>query len=278
MAEWVHALDAGAYQFIAAVWAMYWPTFLIVAAFTIMERLFPLEPNLPWRVVRFNLVWQVFALSMFVVLSWTLWGEFINWAAAKAGTPLVYIARSDSFAFEVGRILLLIAMNDFLQYWVHRLMHAVPALWVVHRFHHDEVHLNAATSLRQHWLNVPITQLLLLPLAWLWGGDPGPAYAGLGIVAITAFHHSNIRVDTGSMPPLIVGPQTHRIHHAPERASHDKNFAAVFPLWDILFGTYAAPRRGEFGQTGLTDHPPTESYATAFVQPLLDWRKMLRKC
>lgn len=78
MAEWVHALDVGAYQFIAAVWAMYWPTFVIVAAFTILERLFPLEPNLPWRAVRFNLVWQVFALSMFVVLSWTVWGKFIN--------------------------------------------------------------------------------------------------------------------------------------------------------------------------------------------------------
>jgi sterol desaturase/sphingolipid hydroxylase (fatty acid hydroxylase superfamily) len=276
MAQWVHALDVGAYQFIAAVWAMYWPTFLIVAAFTALERLFPLESNLPWRAVRFNLVWQVFALSMFVVLLWTAWGEFIHWAAAKAGTPLVYIARSDSLMFEAGRILLLIAVNDFLQYWVHRLMHAVPALWVVHRFHHDETHLHAATSLRQHWLSFPLTQMMLLPAAWLWGSDPAPAYAGLTIVAIAAFHHSNIRIDTG-MPPIIVGPQMHRIHHAPERAVHDKNFAAVFPLWDMLFGTYVAPRKGKFDKTGLTGQPATDSYGKAFVQPLLDWRQMLRK-
>lgn len=272
---WLHALDVWAYQFIAALWGMFWPTFLIVAAFTGLERLFPLETRLPWRAVRFNLVWQLMVLSITLALSWTAWGHLIGWAAGQAGTPLVFIAKASSPWVEVGRVVLVLAVYDLMQYWVHRLAHAVPGLWVVHRFHHEERHLHAATSLRQHWLNFPITQLLFLPTAWLWGGDPIPPAAGYAVIAIAAFHHANIRLETGWWGNLIVGPQMHRLHHAPERTVHDKNFAAMFPFWDRLFGTYHAPRRNSFGQTGLADKPPSSSFGIALIQPLLEWWTML---
>jgi sterol desaturase/sphingolipid hydroxylase (fatty acid hydroxylase superfamily) len=272
---WLHQLDVWAYQFIAALWGMFWPTFLIVAAFTGVERLFPLEPKLPWRAVRFNLVWQLIVLSISLALSWTAWGHLIGWLVGIAGTPLVFVAKAGAPWVEAWRIVLAIAVLDLMQYWVHRLSHAMPALWVVHRFHHEERHLHAATSLRQHWLNFPIMQLLLLPTAWLWGGDPIPSAAGYAVIAIAAFHHANIRLETGWWGHLVVGPQMHRLHHAPERAVHDKNFAAVFPAWDRLFGTYLAPRKHEFGPTGLADRSPTASYMLALIQPVLDWSNML---
>lgn len=87
MTAWLHALDVWAYQFIAALWGMFWPTFLIVAAFTGVERLFPLDPKLPWRAVRFNLVWQLMVLSITLALSWTAWGHLIGWLAGVAGPP-----------------------------------------------------------------------------------------------------------------------------------------------------------------------------------------------
>jgi sterol desaturase/sphingolipid hydroxylase (fatty acid hydroxylase superfamily) len=36
---------------------------------------------------------------------------------------------------------------------------------------------------------------------------------------------------------LLTSPQYHRIHHSLKPAHFDKNFAAWFPLWDILFRT-----------------------------------------
>lgn len=277
MMAWLHALDVWAYQFIASLWGTFWPTFLIVAVFTALERLFPLEPNQPWRAVRFNIVWHLMTMAITLALAWTAWGQVIGWLITHAGTPVVFVAKASSPWVEAGRIVLAVAVLDLMQYWVHRLSHSIPVLWVVHRFHHEERHLHAAASLRQHWLTFPITQLLLLPTAWLWGGDPIPPAAGYAVIAIAAFHHANIRLETGWWGYLIVGPQMHRLHHAPERAIHDKNFAAVFPFWDRLFGTYAAPGKHAFGPTGLADKVPSNSYWLALIQPLFDWSTMFAR-
>jgi len=54
---------------------------------------------------------------------------------------------------------------------------------------------------------------------------------------------------------LLVSPRFHRLHHAlaspSERHIHDHNFAPVFPIWDILFGT--AIYDGKYRPTGVDD-------------------------
>jgi len=62
---------------------------------------------------------------------------------------------------------------------------------------------------------------------------------------------------------MLSGPQWHRLHHAIDQDCHDRNFAAYFPILDIVFGTYRAPRQGEYLATGLTD-------AAATAHPLRD--------
>ena len=54
-------------------------------------------------------------------------------------------------------------------------------------------------------------------------------------------------------------------------ASHraDKNFAAYFPIWDVLFGTYWHPRKGEFPPTGLHSGERIESIWLLLVWPLM---------
>ena len=95
--------------------------------------------------------------------------------AAVAGTPSIcLLALLLTGAAEAGPTLLAIAVVllafDFLAYWAHRLQHAVPAFWAVHRMHHDESHLHGATGVRQQWLQLPFVQIAtLLPLAWLFG-------------------------------------------------------------------------------------------------------------
>lgn len=44
---------------------------------------------------------------------------------------------------------------------------------------------------------------------------------------------------------MIASPAFHRWHHAADEAGRDKNFAGLFPVWDLLFGTYYLP-----------EHPP----------------------
>ena len=59
---------------------------------------------------------------------------------------------------------------------------------------------------------------------------------------IESWSHANVDMSFGRVGErLLVGPRFHRLHHAraepDERHIHDHNFAPVFPVWDILFGT-----------------------------------------
>ncbi len=77
--------------------------------------------------------------------------------------------------------------------------------------------------------------------------EPLYAHAGTYAPALSA----NARV----MARLLVGPRFHRLHHAlagpDERHIHDHNFAPVFPIWDILFGTAIFDRKNR--PTGVDD-------------------------
>ena len=73
---------------------------------------------------------------------------------------------------------------------------------------------------------------------------------------IESWSHANVDMSFGKVGErLIVGPRFHRLHHAranpDERHIHDHNFAPVFPIWDILFGT--AIYDGKHRPTGVDD-------------------------
>ena len=42
--------------------------------------------------------------------------------------------------------------RDFIQWWVHRLLHRVPFLWEFHKVHHSVKQLGFAAHLRYHWM------------------------------------------------------------------------------------------------------------------------------
>jgi sterol desaturase/sphingolipid hydroxylase (fatty acid hydroxylase superfamily) len=67
------------------------------------------------------------------------------------------------------------------------------------------------------------------------------------------FNHANIRLSLGPLTSIFSGPQWHRLHHAIDPDCRDRNFAAYFPILDIVFGTYRAPRQDEYPATGVTD-------------------------
>lgn len=60
---------------------------------------------------------------------------------------------------------------------------------------------------------------------------------------IGLLNHLNVRVGVGRLNWLVSTPQIHRIHHSTQPEHEDKNFAAYFPVCDVLFGTYYPPRK-----------------------------------
>ena len=75
---------------------------------------------------------------------------------------------------------------------------------------------------------------------------------------------------------LFNGPQGHRIHHSRMREHFDQNFAAFFPIWDVLFGTYHYPERDEYPSTGVHGEREVQSLSQGAMLAIREWQKMLR--
>jgi sterol desaturase/sphingolipid hydroxylase (fatty acid hydroxylase superfamily) len=166
-------------------------------------------------------------------------------------------------------------VHDIWFYWAHRIEHRVPFLWEFHKLHHSDDLLNASTYARDHFLQAvwigffPIFTIgLFVDLSTVQAGEAA-LYSTLFLVLLSMFYHSAIRVRVPWLNRVFVTPQVHRIHHSTDPAHYDRNFADVFPVFDMLFGTYHPPGRDEFPATGLGPDQAPKSLLKAQFQPVL---------
>jgi sterol desaturase/sphingolipid hydroxylase (fatty acid hydroxylase superfamily) len=143
--------------------------------------------------------------------------------------------------------LLSLLLRGFISFFTHFLTHKVPLFWRVHRVHHLDTEMDVTTTVRFHPLEFIINSLVGIPIILALGFSIWSLmlYELIDIV-ITLFSHSNI-----SLPKklekilryLFVTPDLHRVHHSSYQPETDSNFSAVFPIWDILFGTFRTETR-----------------------------------
>lgn len=232
-----------------AVWSS-----AIVIGF-LFEKIFPAEKNQPKAHLWLNLKYAVLYGAVIYFLS-----PFINGWVQKA-VSISPFKPFFLFEFETPTILLQILgglltflVTDFFYYWLHRSQHKIPLLWEQHSFHHSEMSMNASTGIRHHWLEIILQSLFIgLPLQ-LFFKLPLVSWGAVSFILAfwSFFIHSNIKLNMGILTSVFTGPQLHRLHHSIQEEHFDKNFAAYFPIWDIIFGTYCPPKKAEFPATGLT--------------------------
>ena len=75
--------------------------------------------------------------------------------AAEQGWGLFFLGWSGGLAIGVAIVLL-----DFVVYLQHRVMHAIPLLWRVHRMHHADLDLDVTSGLRFHPFEMIILSLI----------------------------------------------------------------------------------------------------------------------
>ena len=68
----------------------------------------------------------------------------------------------------------------------------------------------------------------------------------------------------------------HRIHHSRLAGDRDKNFAAYFPIWDVIFGTYRAPVNDQFPPSGV-EGIKHDTVLSLSIHPFVMWGNRLRK-
>jgi len=234
----------------------------------------PFESFFPHRVKQgiFRYEWRedlfyYFVSSMMVqLLTWlslmpahtlfaiTSWSNFRAWVA--------------SLPFVV-QLLAIMALTDFVQYWVHRMFHRVPFLWRFHAVHHSAQCMDWMAGARMHFLEILVLRgTTVIPMIVL-GFDQSAVNAYLLIVYLYAtFVHSNLGIRFGFLEKFLVTPRFHHWHHGIEKEAIDVNFSVHFPLYDILFGTHHMPENQRWPEGyGIKNHPVPKGYWRQFLYP-----------
>ena len=150
---------------------------------------------------------------------------------------------------SVAAVAISIVVMDFVIYVQHILMHAIPALWRLHRVHHADLDYDFTTGVRFHPLEIIVSMLIKFS-AILILGPPVIAVLMFEVIlnAMSMFNHGNVKLPAfldRNLRLLIVTPDMHRIHHSVEEDESNQNFGFNLSLWDRFFGTYRKqPRAG----------------------------------
>jgi sterol desaturase/sphingolipid hydroxylase (fatty acid hydroxylase superfamily) len=231
-----------------------------------VERLRPQERGQPWRAIRLNLGYVTFHAWAVYMLA-PVAGVVSVAAVGALGGGLVHLP-GHGWGLVWAIPLYLLAM-DFVEYLFHRAQHAWPPLWAMHSLHHSERVINVTTTLRHFWLDAAIKMLFVYPwIALLLKPSPTVLAVYYGAAYWNFVAHMNLRLSFGPFWPLLNSPQYHRIHHGAESAYFNRNFVALFPAFDLLFGTCRRPLPGEYPTVGLPDGEAPANLLEAILWPL----------
>ncbi|MEM7373895.1 MAG: sterol desaturase family protein [Bacteroidota bacterium] len=139
------------------------------------------------------------------------------------------------------QIIEVLLIQDFLTYWAHRWLHT-PLLWPIHAIHHSSPQLDWLAGERTHPLDMAFNAVIItVPLA-LTGFDlVDLLWVGLFLEVWDRTIHANLNWRLWFLRYIWVTPEYHHWHHVDRPEVYNKNLAGLFPIWDILFGTYHMP-------------------------------------
>lgn len=211
--------------------------------FTLMERMFALtRSKKPWRATFLDLQYAVLSM-LYPPMLYFLLSAFFGFMAMKfVQTP--HNPRISPVMFAV-ELLVLLFVRDCLIYLRHRIFHLEVA-WAFHSIHHSSGEVDWISALRFHPVENTIEsalEILLFLGCDIAGMDPLVISVGTFIIGFyNLFIHSNLRWTYGPLRYVLVSPVYHRWHHSDRREAQDKNFAAMFSVIDLVFGTFYMPK------------------------------------
>lgn len=167
------------------------------------------------------------------------------------------------------QLLVMFVVRDFIQWWVHRLLHWSPVLWEFHKVHHSVEQMGFAAHLRYHWMETIVYRFIeYLPLAMIGFGIDDFFIVHIISLSIGHFNHSNFTVNLGFLKYIFNNPAMHIWHHAyemPEDRKYGINFGISLSLWDYIFGTAHIPHTGRDIKLGF---PGLEKFPKHFISQI----------
>lgn len=225
---------------------------LLVAAgvLPLLERRWPASPaRAGGEGLRTDVAWLVFTPLVTKWLVRAALAALVVLFALAAGTPLRPAELAALFEARPAfaglprwlQVLLLLLVTDFAAYWMHRALHARP-LWRFHAVHHSSEAVDWLSGLRVHPVNDALMRVAQAAPVLLLGLDPAVLATAVPLLVFYGvLVHANVPWRFGPLRFLLVSPAFHRWHHALDEDGTNRNFAALFPVFDLLFGTWHLP-------------------------------------
>lgn len=222
-----------------------WLYFVFLLVFIAAEKLSPRRPLTEPRAKR----WQSNGLlTLLVIMALPLLPLSLITAAFWAeGRGIGMLNSFEGILQPAGIVLLTLLVRGFISFFTHFLNHKVKFLWRFHRVHHLDTGLDVSSTVRFHPLEMVFSVIIGVPIVLLFGLSPWVLILyELLDVTVNLFSHSNIRIPAWInrwLRYVIVTPDLHAVHHSSWQPETDSNFSAVFPVWDIVFGTFRTETR-----------------------------------
>jgi len=244
---------------------------VMVTLLRALERWRPVEPVADRAAIRVDVLYTLlhrlglFRVALFFTVD-PLWDEMIG-SLRVHGMPTFQLDQLWPGITDNAPVsfVLYLVLFDLLGYWLHRAQHQFNWWWQLHALHHSQRQMTLWSDNRNHLLDDLIMDSVMVIVALLIGIPPGQFVA---VVACTellqSLAHANVRLSFGPLERLFVSPRFHRLHHS-IGIGHESNgrgtlgghnFAVLFPVWDLLFGTASFADR--YDATGIRDQLPEE--------------------
>jgi sterol desaturase/sphingolipid hydroxylase (fatty acid hydroxylase superfamily) len=224
---------------------------LSALAFAPLEHLAPAHASrrTSWSIdLAFATAGQVITHLLLVVVAAALLARLDAWSLDR---PLLSGLGQGPLTFA-ATVLVGLLLFDLGGYLYHRAAHALPCLWRLHALHHTSEQMDWLASFRQHPLEILLLTLCQNAPLVLLGVPLGAHATVLALLKLAGvFVHANLRLPAGRLRFVVATPRFHHRHH--RRGGPVRNFAALFPAIDLLFGTFSAEESREFG---LVRHAP----------------------
>jgi len=239
----------------------------LALAFGILVRLMPCNRGMYWfsdlRSAGTDLLYWLL-LPLFVPVCQTLLLTAGFRLLFGGGAPGFLWVRQLSLGLQCVGVLLI---QDVLLYWIHRGFHTRFA-WSFHSVHHSPRVLDWLSASRFHLMNYLLSFVLADVVVLLLGFSPGAIVLLIPLNKIySSMVHANLNWTFGPLRFVFASPVFHRWHHTEEGKGIDKNFAATFPILDLVFGTFHMPADESPRHYGNGEDEFPEDWWGQFIYP-----------
>ncbi|UUY08301.1 sterol desaturase family protein [Pseudomonas sp. J452] len=179
--------------------------------------------------------------------------------------------------------LVILLVDDYGNYWLHRSAHKVPWLWRLHKPHHIPTQMNVLMGVREnlfYYFLLPVN--IMAPLLVFMGAEEAGALMLALKLTVVYLQHASYRWDLwlrrswlggvllDGLENLFALQDFHHVHHGIGRYGNaSSNYGNVLNIWDDLHGTNSGHPRRPQDAYGLPVGVKVESWAVQLFWPLL---------